>query len=114
MNDVMEQIKTLSATLDEETTHFGREALLEYLEGYEGRLMRALKSLLGSRDDAPEEVARRIRIGHAAKRHADLRYFEVIASALLKRHRLAIRNDHRLADLGRVEVGAAVQGKFSG
>ena len=33
---------------DEETTHFGRDALLEYLEGYEGRLMRALKSLLGS------------------------------------------------------------------
>jgi hypothetical chaperone protein len=33
---------------DEESTHFGREALAEYLEGYEGRLMRALKSLLGS------------------------------------------------------------------
>lgn len=33
---------------DEESTHFGRDALLEYLEGYEGRLMRALKSLLGS------------------------------------------------------------------
>ena len=30
---------------DEETTHFGRDALAEYLEGYEGRLMRALKSL---------------------------------------------------------------------
>lgn len=27
---------------------FGREALKEYLEGYEGRLMRSLKSLLGS------------------------------------------------------------------
>ncbi|NMG28806.1 Hsp70 family protein [Aromatoleum evansii] len=33
---------------DEETTAFGRAALTEYLEGYEGRLMRALKSLLGS------------------------------------------------------------------
>ena len=33
---------------DEESTHYGRDALLEYLEGYEGRLMRALKSLLGS------------------------------------------------------------------
>ncbi|NMF87430.1 Hsp70 family protein [Aromatoleum petrolei] len=33
---------------DEETTAFGRAALAEYLEGYEGRLMRALKSLLGS------------------------------------------------------------------
>lgn len=33
---------------DENTTCFGRAALAEYLEGYEGRLMRALKSLLGS------------------------------------------------------------------
>ncbi|MDC7682472.1 Hsp70 family protein [Asticcacaulis sp. BYS171W] len=28
---------------------FGREAIAEYLDGYEGRLMRALKSVLGSR-----------------------------------------------------------------
>lgn len=34
---------------DEQTTCFGRAALAEYLEGYEGRLMRALKSLLGSK-----------------------------------------------------------------
>jgi predicted DNA-binding transcriptional regulator YafY len=61
-------------------------------------LQTRLKSLLGSRDDAPEEVARRIRIVHAAKRHADLRYFEVIASALLKRHRLAIRHWNRGRD----------------
>ncbi|PLX73847.1 MAG: heat-shock protein [Azoarcus sp.] len=33
---------------DEDTTCYGRAALGEYLEGYEGRLMRALKSLLGS------------------------------------------------------------------
>ena len=33
---------------DEETTSYGRAALAEYLEGYEGRLMRSLKSLLGS------------------------------------------------------------------
>lgn len=58
-------------------------------------LQTRLQSLLGSRDDAPEEVARRIRIVHAAKRHADLRYFEVIASALLKRHRLMIRHWNR-------------------
>lgn len=30
------------------STHFGREALARYLEGAEGRLMRSLKSLLGS------------------------------------------------------------------
>lgn len=34
---------------DEGTTAFGRAALDEYLDGYEGRLMRALKSLLGSK-----------------------------------------------------------------
>lgn len=33
---------------DEDSTCYGRAALGEYLEGYEGRLMRALKSLLGS------------------------------------------------------------------
>ena len=45
---------------DEESTHYGRDALLEYLEGYEGRLMRALKSLLGSSlMDASTEVGGR-------------------------------------------------------
>jgi len=33
---------------DEDTVSFGRAGLGEYLEGYEGRLMRSLKSLLGS------------------------------------------------------------------
>lgn len=33
---------------EEGSTHFGREALTHYLEGTEGRLMRSLKSLLGS------------------------------------------------------------------
>lgn len=58
-------------------------------------LQTRLKSLLGSQDDAPEEISRRVRIVHAAKRHADLRYFEVIASALLKRRRLTIRHWNR-------------------
>jgi predicted DNA-binding transcriptional regulator YafY len=61
-------------------------------------LQTRLQSLLGSRDDAPEEVAQRIRIVHAAKRSGDLRYFEVIASALLKRHRLSIRHWNRGRD----------------
>ncbi|HZV53509.1 MAG TPA: WYL domain-containing protein [Rhodocyclaceae bacterium] len=61
-------------------------------------LQTRLKSLLGSQDDAPDEVARRIRIVHAAKRKANLRYFEVIASALLKRHRLSIRHWNRGRD----------------
>lgn len=33
---------------EEHSTHFGREAITHYLEGTEGRLMRSLKSLLGS------------------------------------------------------------------
>ena len=33
---------------EEGSTHFGREAIGHYLEGTEGRLMRSLKSLLGS------------------------------------------------------------------
>ncbi|MEN9314949.1 MAG: hypothetical protein RIS35_1342 [Pseudomonadota bacterium] len=33
---------------DEDSTVFGRAALAEYLDGFDGRLMRALKSLLGS------------------------------------------------------------------
>jgi hypothetical chaperone protein len=33
---------------EEHSTHFGRDAIAHYLEGTEGRLMRSLKSLLGS------------------------------------------------------------------
>src|SRR3546814_10558154 len=35
--------------LEERRPVYGRQALSEYLEGYEGRLMRSLKSLLGSK-----------------------------------------------------------------
>jgi hypothetical chaperone protein len=34
--------------IDEGSTHFGRDAMTQYLDGYNGRLVRALKSLLGS------------------------------------------------------------------
>lgn len=45
---------------DEDSTHFGRDAMAQYLEGYEGRLVRSLKSLLGSSlIDASTEVAGR-------------------------------------------------------
>lgn len=45
---------------DEDTVSFGRAGLAEYLEGYEGRLMRSLKSLLGSSlIDGRTEVAGR-------------------------------------------------------
>lgn len=43
--------------VDEDSTHFGRDAMAQYLEGYEGRLVRSLKSLLGSSlIDATTEV----------------------------------------------------------
>lgn len=46
--------------LDEERMAVGRAALAQYLEGYEGRLMRAMKSLLGtSLMDAGTEVGGR-------------------------------------------------------
>jgi hypothetical chaperone protein len=45
---------------DDDTTSYGRAALTEYLAGYEGRLMRSLKSLLGtSLIDGQTEVAGR-------------------------------------------------------
>ncbi|WP_308446484.1 Hsp70 family protein [Chitinimonas sp. BJYL2] len=45
---------------EEDHTCFGRQALAEYLDGYEGRLMRSLKSLLGSSlIDGQTEVAGR-------------------------------------------------------
>jgi hypothetical chaperone protein len=45
---------------DDEQVRYGRAALADYLEGYEGRLMRSLKSLLGtSLIDGQTEVAGR-------------------------------------------------------
>ncbi|RLJ64833.1 helix-turn-helix transcriptional regulator [Sulfurisoma sediminicola] len=61
-------------------------------------LQARLKSLLGSQEDAPEEIARRIRILHAAKRQSDLKWFELIASTLLKRRRLRLRHWNRARD----------------
>ncbi|TCS33117.1 putative chaperone protein [Paucimonas lemoignei] len=48
---------------EEDTIHFGRDALAAYLEGSEGRLMRSLKSLLGSSliDGQTEVLGRALR-----------------------------------------------------
>lgn len=43
MNDVMEQIKTLSATLDEETTRFHPTGRLLLLGSYESVFLKAVK-----------------------------------------------------------------------
>lgn len=61
-------------------------------------LLTRLQSLLGSQDNAPGEIARRVRILHAHKRKSELRHFEVIASTLLKRQRLRIRHFNRGRD----------------
>ncbi|MBP9713534.1 MAG: WYL domain-containing protein [Sterolibacterium sp.] len=58
-------------------------------------LLTRLHSLLGSQDNAPEEVTRRIRILHSARRLGNLQHFECIASALLKRQRLKIAHYNR-------------------
>ncbi|MBX9849629.1 MAG: WYL domain-containing protein [Rhodocyclaceae bacterium] len=61
-------------------------------------LQTRLQSLLGSasdQNDAPAEIARRVRILHAQKRKSELHHFEVIASTLLKRKRLNIRHFNR-------------------
>jgi predicted DNA-binding transcriptional regulator YafY len=63
-------------------------------------LQTRLQSLLGSQDDSPEEITRRIRVLPLAKRHSDLSHFPLIASALLKRRRLRIAHWNR----GRDEV----------
>jgi predicted DNA-binding transcriptional regulator YafY len=62
-------------------------------------LQTRLQSLLGSvgsgSNDAPAEIARRVRILHVQKRRTELRHFELIASTLLKRRRLKIRHFNR-------------------
>lgn len=61
-------------------------------------LQTRLKSLLGSQDDEPDNVTKRIRILRLAKRRSDLKYFDLLASTLLKRKRLYIRHWNRGTD----------------
>ena len=46
--DAMAMPTAVFYNAEDNSTHFGRDALKHYLEGTEGRLMRSLKSLLGS------------------------------------------------------------------
>lgn len=93
---------------DEDSTHFGRDALAQYLEGYEGRLMRALKSLLGSSlIDGQTEVGGRA-----------LRFRDLLASFIGELKRRAERqagHDFDQAVFGRpvhfVDDDAAADGK---
>ena len=61
-------------------------------------LLARLRSLLDVGDHPPEEVERRIRILHLGTRGLNLPYFEVVASAVLKRQRLHIRYRGRSRD----------------
>lgn len=54
-----------------------------------------LKALLGSGDHSADEVEKRFRMIHAAKRIMPLKYFEVIASATLRRKQLKIVHFNR-------------------
>jgi predicted DNA-binding transcriptional regulator YafY len=58
-------------------------------------LQARLRALLGSGDHAAEEVERRIRIVSAARRTLTVRHFEAVASATLRRRRLAISHYSR-------------------
>jgi predicted DNA-binding transcriptional regulator YafY len=61
-------------------------------------LLERLKAAIGSADHPTEEVQRRIRILHLAKRTIPLRHFQLAAKALLERKRLRITYYTRARD----------------
>ena len=61
-------------------------------------LLERLKAAIGSADHSTEEVQKRIRILHLAKRAMPLRYFQLAARALLERKRLRITYYSRARD----------------
>ena len=65
------------------------------LEPHIEPLRARLRAILGSAHHAPEEVERRIRIIHAARRAVPDRYFELVATALFERKRLHLQHYHR-------------------
>ena len=54
-----------------------------------------IRELLGGKDHSAEEVVRRIRVLHMAARPVAPEHFEVVASAVLGRHRLRLSHDNR-------------------
>jgi predicted DNA-binding transcriptional regulator YafY len=58
-------------------------------------LQARLRALLGSGDHAAEEVERRVRLFASGRRKLALRHFEAVATATLKRRRLAITHFSR-------------------
>lgn len=105
---------------DDEQVRYGRAALADYLEGYEGRLMRSLKSLLGtSLMDGQTEVAGRALpfrqlLGHfigEVKRRAEAQAGREFSSAVFGRPVFFIDDDakaDRLAQDTLAEIAHSV------
>ncbi|WP_296945877.1 Hsp70 family protein [uncultured Massilia sp.] len=105
---------------DEEEVRYGRAALADYLEGYEGRLMRSLKSLLGtSLMDGQTEVAGRALpfrqlLGHfigEVKRRAERQAGREFGSAVFGRPVFFVDDDpaaDRLAEDTLAEIARSV------
>lgn len=68
------------------------------LEPHIAPLRSRLRAILGAAGHAPEEIERRFRLVHAGRRLVPAAFFEVIATALLERHRLHLRHYHRERD----------------
>ncbi|MEO8102261.1 MAG: Hsp70 family protein [Betaproteobacteria bacterium] len=82
---------------EDETRCFGREAVAAYVDGFDGRLMRSMKSILGSdlMDQATE-------IGHGIS----IRYLDVVIGYL--RHLKRVAEHRHGATLRRVVIGRPV------
>jgi hypothetical chaperone protein len=105
---------------DEDAVRYGRAALADYLEGYDGRLMRSLKSLLGtSLMDGQTEVAGRALpfkqlLGHfigELKRRAERQAGREFSSAVFGRPVYFIDDDpgaDRLAEDTLAEIARSV------
>lgn len=61
------------------------------LAGQVGGLMTRIGLMLGSANDDPAEIGRRVRILHSANRRATPAAFDTVAQATMKRRRLALR-----------------------
>lgn len=68
------------------------------LEPHIQPLLARLNALLGTGDHEWEEVEKRVRVFHIARRTVDLQHFEVVATALLRRRRLRIVHYNRRTD----------------
>ncbi|HYE36747.1 YafY family protein [Methylocaldum sp.] len=68
------------------------------LEPHIQPLLARLNALLGTGDHEWQEVEKRVRVFHVARRTVDLQHFEVVATALLKRRRLRIVHYNRGTD----------------